>query len=319
MSRKGSRCAGTSRSTARRRPAATSTSGSARWRSRAFPDGCSAATPDGGYRGKYTVTGSATYDIDVRGATLRGRVVDADSGAPIADASISLSGKGATAFSNATSDSDGRFSVPALLDGAYTLSVHREMYSPSSQPVQISGGVAADVEVRLEGGTAATIIVTDAMTGIALANANVVVDSSGKRIGGGIARGDDGARVWLRPGRYTATANAFGYTSGNAELSVPGPPVRIALAHAGSLVVIAKSSGAARLRGGMAVPPSPGVGGVITSVARLLMFSPGMNPAIENLNPGQYMLDVLDSSKKNVIKSVPVTIVPGEKTTVTLD
>jgi hypothetical protein len=262
------------------------------------------STPEGGYRGKYTVTGSATYDIDVRGATLRGRVVDAGSSAPVADASISVAGKGATAFSNATSDSEGRFSVPALLDGTYTLSVRRETYSPFSQPVEIAGGVAADLEVRLEGGTPATIIVTDATTGTSLANANVMIDSSGKRIAGGLARGDDGTRVWLAPGRYTAMANAFGYQSGNADFSVPGPTVRIALARAGSLVIIAKSAGMARLRG--------------AGVLRGMPFSPGTNTPMESIPPGQYTLEVLDS-KKTVIKSVPVTIVPGEKTTVTLD
>src|SRR5207244_7523750 len=108
-------------------------------------------------------------------------------------------------------------------DGADTRSGRRETYSPFSQPVEIAGGVAADVEVRLESGTPATIIVTDATTGASLPNANIVIDSSGKRIAGGIARSDDGARVWLPPGRYTAIATAFGYTSGNAEFSVPGP------------------------------------------------------------------------------------------------
>jgi len=264
------------------------------------------STPEGGYRGKTNVTGSATYDIDVRGATLRGRVVDAASSAPVADASISVAGKGATAFSNATSDSEGRFSVPALLDGAYTLSVRRETYSPFSQPVDIAGGVAADVEVRLEGGTPATIIVTDATTGTSVPNANIVIESSGKRIAGGIARSDDGARVWLPPGRYTAIATAYGYQPGNADFSVPGPTVRIALARAGSLVIVAKSAGMARLRGN---------GG---GVYRGMPFSPGTNTPMENIAPGQYTLEVLDN-KKTVIKSVPVTIVPGERTTVTLD
>ena len=166
--------------------------------------------------------------------------------------------------------------------------------------------VSRDMEVRLEGGTPATIIVTDATTGTSLANANVVIDSSGKRIAGGVARGDDGTRVWLPPGRYSAIANAFGYQSGNAEFSVPGPTVRIALARAGSLVIVAKSAGVARLRG---------AGG---GVLRGMPFSPGTNTPMENVTPGQYTLEVLDN-KKTVIKSVPVTIVPGEKTTVILD
>src|SRR5207237_1293496 len=141
--------------------------------------------------------------------------------------------------------------------------------------------VAPEIEVRLEGGTAATIVVADATTGVSLTNANVMIDAGGKRIAGGLARGDDGARVWLRPGRYTAHASAFGYTAGTAELSVPGPPLRIAVAHAGSLVIVAKSAGMARLRGG-------------AGVIRQLPFAAGVNAAIENLAAGQYTLEVLD-------------------------
>src|SRR5262249_21394549 len=97
------------------------------------------SSPDGNYRGKYAVSGSGTFDIDVRGAILRGRVIDADSGAPVSEAGVGVNGKGtATPFSSTTTDSDGRFLISALLDGTYTLSAHRETYSPSSQTVEIS-------------------------------------------------------------------------------------------------------------------------------------------------------------------------------------
>jgi hypothetical protein len=182
--------------------------------------------------------------------------------------------------------------------------VRRDTFAPWTQTVEINGGVAPEVDVRLEGGTPTTIVVTDATTGVALSNANVVVESSGKRIAGGMARGDDGTRVWLQPGRYTAMANSYGYSSATAEFTVPGPAVRIALGRAGSLVIVAKNVGTARLRG---------------AVMRMISFSAGVNPSIDNLTPGQYTLEVLDSSRKNVLKSVPVTILAGEKTTATLE
>ena len=78
------------------------------------------------------------------------------------------------------------------------------------------------------------------------------------------------------------------------------------LSRAGSLVIVAKSTGTARLRG---------AGG---GVLRGAPFSPGVNAPLENLAPGQYTLEVLDG-KKTLIKSVPVTIVSGEKTTVSVD
>src|SRR5262249_59663086 len=128
------------------------------------------------------------------------------------EAGVGVNGKGtATPFSGTTTDSDGRFVISALLDGTYTLSAHRETYSPSSQTVEISSGVAPEVEIKLEGGTAATFIVVDAMTGTSLPMANVTIDSGGKRIAGNMARGDDGTRIWLRPGSYRALASAPGY------------------------------------------------------------------------------------------------------------
>ena len=263
-------------------------------------------SPEGGYRGKYTVTGSGTFDIDIRGATLRGRVVDAQSGAPLPDAAVNVGGKG-VASTNATTDSDGRFALPALLDGTYTLFVRRETYSPSQQTIEVSGGVTPNVEVRLEGGTPATFLIVDATSGAPLPMANVTVDSGGKRVAGGMSRGEEGARVWLQPGRYTAMASAPEYAqSARVEFSVPGPAVRIQLSRAGSLVIVARSAGMARLRGA--------AGGIM----RGMPFTPGTNGPMMNLPAGQYTLEVTDG-KGNVLKRLPVTIVSGEKTTVAVD
>jgi hypothetical protein len=267
---------------------------------------------DGTYRGKYSVTGSGTYDIDVHGATLRGRVVDAADGTAIASAVINVYGSGASGgmSGNAVSDSDGRFAVQALLDGKYTVHVQRDTYSPAEQPIEIAGGVAQDVEVRLEGGTPATFVVVDATNLSGLTMANVSVEQGGKRVTSAPSRSEEGVRMWLRPGSYTATANAYGYsTSGRVDFTVPGPPVRITLSKAGSLVVVAHSFGLARLR----------LASSAVMTGRVISFVAGGSSPIEGINAGQYVLDVLGDNKKQVLKSVPVTIVPGERTTVTLD
>ena len=252
------------------------------------------------------MAGSGTFDIEVRGATLRGRVVDAESSQPVAQASINVAGKGNTAFSNAMSDSDGRFAIPALLDGSYTLSVRRETYSPATQTVEISSGSAPDVEVRLEGGTPVTVVVFDAVTGTAVPMANVMIEDNGKRTAGGMARGEDGVRVWLRPGSYAAVANAYPYVqSPKINFSVPGPAVRIGMTKGGSLIVVARSAGRARLTGNAAV-------------MRIIPFVAGPNPAAEGLAPGSYTLEVIDE-KNNVLKRLPVTIVAAQTATVTVD
>ena len=277
------------------------------------------SAPEGGYRGKYTVAGSGTFDIDVRGATLHGRVVDADSGAPVADASVNVGGKATTMYGNAISDSDGRFVVPALADGTYSLGVRRDNYSPALQDVTVSGGSVADVEVRLQGGTQMTFLVVDATTQTTIMNAGVSVESGGKSISGGMMRSEDGLHLWLQPGNYTARATAYGYGSFSpqrVEFTVPGPPVRIALSHAGALVVIVRSAGFARVRGPLSAPP-PGVGGVVGGgVSRQVL--PGPN-TFSDLAAGQYVVELLDDSQKNVVKSMPATVVSGEKTTVSLE
>ena len=259
---------------------------------------------DGSWRGKYVVSGPGTFDIDVRGATLRGRVVNADSGAPVSDASVGVSGKPPNSYANALSDSEGRFAVPALADGKYTVTAQRETFAPSQQEVTVSGGMAPDVEVRLEGGTPMTFVVADATTGAVLTGANVFVDSGGKRMGNGVIRSEEGVRLWLQPGRYTALAASFGYAPGpKTDFTVPGPTVRLLLSRAGTLVVISKTSLYARLRSA----------GGYNRMLRLQEGTFGQIPA------GQYTLEVLDDKQRQVVKRLPVMIVAGEKTTVTVD
>ncbi|MEK6375014.1 MAG: carboxypeptidase-like regulatory domain-containing protein [Acidobacteriota bacterium] len=261
-------------------------------------------SPDGSWRGKYVVSGPGTFDIDVRGATLRGRVVNAESGAPVADANVGVSGKPPNAFGTALSDSEGRFAVPALGDGKYTLSVQRETFALSQQEVTISGGVVPDVEVRLEAGTPTTFVVADAVTGVALTGANVWVDSGGKRVGNGFIRSEEGVRLWLQPGRYTASANAPGYPGGSkTEFTVPGPAVRLLLSRGGTLVVVSKTSQFARLRNA-------------AGYNRLLRLQEG---TFGQLPAGEFTLEVLDDKQQQVVKRLPVMIAAGERTTVTVE
>jgi protocatechuate 3,4-dioxygenase beta subunit len=260
-------------------------------------------SPDGSWRGKYVVSGPGTFDIEVRGATLRGRVIDAGSGAPVADANVSVSGKPPTAHGNALSDSEGRFAVPSLADGKYTLNVQRETFAPAHQEVTVSGGMVPDVEVRLEGGTQTTFVVVDAVTGAVLTGSNVFVESGGKRMGNGVIRAEEGVRLWLQPGNYTALAMASGYSSGpKTNFTVPGPAVRLTLSRAGTLVVVSKAFQFARLRN--------------AGYNRLLRLQEG---TFSQIPAGEFTLEVLDDKQQQVVKRLPVTIVSGERTTVTVD
>jgi outer membrane receptor for ferrienterochelin and colicins len=76
---------------------------------------------------------------------LRGRVLDRSTGQPISSAEIGVSGHAATA----TSDSDGRWSLPQLAPGGYLLRVRRIGYAPVSLLVSLASGDTSKVEVRL--------------------------------------------------------------------------------------------------------------------------------------------------------------------------
>jgi outer membrane receptor for ferrienterochelin and colicins len=79
------------------------------------------------------------------GGLLRGRVLDRDSGQPVPSAEVGVSGHGASA----TSDADGRWSLPRLGPGSYLLRVRRIGYAPASRRISFAPGDTSDVEVRL--------------------------------------------------------------------------------------------------------------------------------------------------------------------------
>jgi protocatechuate 3,4-dioxygenase beta subunit len=254
------------------------------------------------YQTTYTAAASGTFDVDIHGATLHGRVVDSRSGAPLADAHVMLMSR---MPANAVgTDSDGRFIIDALPDGTYGLKVNREQYASTSQSVVISNGSAPDVEVRMEQTPATTIHVTDSATR-APVDANVTITDAPGGFRGEAARVELGTfKAWLKAGSYTAAAGARGYVFKSQSFTTPGD-VTVMLVRAGALLIRARTAQRARLDlpgGG----PQRGLG----------MLHPGSNGPFESLPPGSYMLTLVGSDGK-VAQSIPVVINVGE--TVTID
>src|SRR4051812_13167967 len=131
------------------------------------------------YQTKYTAAASGTFDIDIHGATLRGRVVDATSGAGLSNARVNVNARG-SATGNATTDSDGRFVIDALADATYDLSVVLEQYAAAKQQVVVSAATAPEVEVRMEPAAAVTIHLIDATTGAPLDGSVTITEVSSK-------------------------------------------------------------------------------------------------------------------------------------------
>src|SRR5439155_13244142 len=169
---------------------------------------------------QYTVAGNAVFDIDLKGASARGIVLDAATGVPLPDVRVFITpaAQGGRVWRNAQTDSDGRFTLDTLPDGSYMLRTEREHYAAASQTLTVSGGSTPPIEVRLARGQEAVVRLVDSETGASLDGGVALIDPQTKKYIGtnGNGRAEDGAiHIWAAPGRYTASAHVNGYLAQN--------------------------------------------------------------------------------------------------------
>ena len=260
--------------------------------------------PEIAFATKYTAVASGTFDIDIRGALLRGHVVDASTGAPVANARVTVISR-LPAYGSASTDSDGRFIVDALADATYDMNVSSDQYVTSSRQIVVASGAVPDVEIRLEQGPAVLIHLVDATTGAPI-DGNVAVTDATHKPNGQATKVDTGTyKVWLKPGSYNANAYARGYVPRMMSFTTPPADVSIAIARAGSLLIRARSAQIVRLD----VP-----GGVTQRFLGPIQI--GLNGPYDSLPPGSFLLSTI-AADRTVLRSLPVNIVAGE--TVTID
>jgi protocatechuate 3,4-dioxygenase beta subunit/5-hydroxyisourate hydrolase-like protein (transthyretin family) len=261
--------------------------------------------PNVAFGTKYTVAASGTFDIDIRGALLRGHVVDASTGGPVSNARVTVASR-LPAYGSASTDSDGRFTVDALADATYDMNVSSDQYVTSSQQIVVANGAVPDVEIRLEQGPAVLIHVVDATTGSPI-DGNVAVTDAAHKFNGQATKVDTGTfKVWLKPGSYNASAYARGYVPRMMSFTTPPAEVSVAISRAGSLLIRARSAQMVRLD----VP-----GGVTQRFLGPIQI--GLNGPYDSLPPGSYLLSTIGADR-TVIRSLPVMIVAGETATIDL-
>ncbi len=93
------------------------------------------------------------------GAPVTGRVVDATSGAPVADAVVSDESNpfgDAREALTATTDADGRFTLGPLAPGSHTLKAAAQGRMAATQPVQVSASGTPEVTISLPAGATLT-------------------------------------------------------------------------------------------------------------------------------------------------------------------
>lgn len=177
--------------------------------------------------GKVDVRGDMQHDIDIRGATVRVRVVDGASGGPLPDTRLALTGTEGRGATDRTTDSAGRAVFDFVADGTYTVRAMRPGYVVADpRELVVQHGAGADVEIALTRGEEVVVRLVDAATGAPVDGYTVILDASGKTVADRPATIDPGGahRFWLRPGNYSVRAAGRDYAPSVAPLVVPGTP-----------------------------------------------------------------------------------------------
>ena len=114
----------------------------------------SVITPNGArHSEKVEISGDQTIRVELRTASLSGRVLDATDASPVAGAGVFLKGSDPSPsyFANATTDAHGVFHLLEVAEGAWTVTAAKDGYAAAEKKVEVSGdSPPGDVEIRLD-------------------------------------------------------------------------------------------------------------------------------------------------------------------------
>jgi protocatechuate 3,4-dioxygenase beta subunit len=265
----------------------------------------------------YDVHGSGNFDIDVRTASVRGRVIDGASGQPINEAQIDIRPRGSDmgffGSRSAVTDSNGSFVVDSVSRGAYNVSADKTGYGHEVKEVNVSEA-PEDVEFKLNPGGGVTLKVVDGRDQRTL-GANVrVTDAQGRDVGGDMpfrfsgGSNNEPIKLALAPGTYRVTVQAMSYAPRTLLVSSPSDQT-VALTPGGSLLIHSKSSDP--LRGRLIDANGfPYFASQFNPTGSFpILASPGTTTQ-QYVAPGHYRLDVLDKNDR-VVKSIEIDVMEG--------
>ncbi len=275
------------------------------------------------YTTKYQVrSGVSTFDIDYKVASVRGRVIDASTSEPIADATVNFrpkDGSDTMRFPRAAqTDTNGNFTMDSVSPGMYVVTASRDGYGTDVKEEPFGESGRDGLEFRLSRNDGVMLRVVDGRDGRPInafvtvydAAGHVVWEPNGMRFGGSSAAD---MQLSLAPGTYTAMIAMTGYATQTVQISSPSHRT-VAMTPGGTILVQSKHSTPRRMRvldaAGMPYPrPS-----MMRMPARDLL--PGTMP-IEFVAPGSYTLQLLNDDE-SVADTVQVVVREGETTRVTL-
>jgi 5-hydroxyisourate hydrolase-like protein (transthyretin family) len=279
----------------------------------------------GPYSTTYTVSGSATFDIDIRGTTLRGRVVDTSTGQPVADAMVTIRRKDASVagipISQTPTDAGGNFAFDMVPAGAYHASAEKPDYGTASSDVTVSDSGADPVQLQLTPSPAILLKVIDARDQQQL-NAwyHAVSDANPADVHDDMLRtmssSTEPIKVTLAAGVWHVTVGAQGYATTSFDITSPGQKI-VGLTPGGTIVVSSTNANGTR---GRLLDASGQVYGRVGRSGFPPSFPVEIDPlqsTLSNVAPGVYTLQLLDN-KNTILKQTQVTIVDGQTVTLKL-
>ena len=268
------------------------------------------------YRTTYKVSGSGTFDIDMKVTALQGRVTDASSGEPLQNARVQLRGDSDDSpfAQGAETDSAGAFTFTSVAPGRYHATAEKEGYGSKVVDVTITES-AEPLNLKLTRQAGVTLRVVDARDN-RLLNASVIVsDARGAIVYNDSFRFNSASeplKLPIEAGQYSVTVSAVGYAARTLTLSSPGTQT-IGLTPGGTLLIRSKSDTRQRAR---LVDASGTVyyRYATRGDASFALEPRGLENTIRYIAPGTYTLQLLGNGDA-VQGSASVTIVEGQVAT----
>lgn len=268
----------------------------------------------------YHVRGSARFDIAFTSSTVRGRVIDAASGGPLADVAVGLQSTSAIQSRGLTrsalTDAQGSFVFDAVTEGAYTMTASKSGYGAQPRDLTVASSPIDGLEIVLSRSSGVTLRVVDARNGRPVTASAMVFDAAGRVVldsRGGFGGGETELNLALAPGSYTATVSSMGFapqtiriqSPGTQSVRVtPGGALHVRSKHASPMrVLILDASGTWYPRMG----PTPPYRSIM----------PGVPMEASALAPGRYTVQVV-AANESVVASTQVTVNEGQVTTIDL-
>jgi protocatechuate 3,4-dioxygenase beta subunit len=179
------------------------------------------------------ITANREVEIDLPAAEVRGKVVDADDGSPIAEATIALEqvqpdGAGiAGLLGRVQTGPDGAFVVEGGAEGDYRVVARKDGYAPAEAPVHLAaGGGVDDVKLSMTPATGLRFTVRDATGNPPPAVSAALLDPAGRVLLAGNYPVSDGGRVRISEaptGHWLLLVAAGNTATTTVAVDVPGP------------------------------------------------------------------------------------------------